>query len=641
MPEGAADLPRHSADDTVGGLSQLPIAAAILAPDGSVLAWNRDAATLLGWKQDTEPRLGGMRAAWRLRLLGAVEMNGTGRVVISKRRYDAVHRVIELRASRHGDHDLLVLMRDRTKQIARRQQHDREARRLQLFLDQLSDVVHDHAMLVADAYGQIASWNIGAARLTGYGPDHVVRVHLAVLLNASPERIGTLLERATEAGRVETEIEVRRRDGSTFPAHLTIAPLRDSDERTSAYAVVVRDLSEQMRAEENLRRSEDQLRHSQKMDAVGRLASGIAHDFNNVLTAIQGHVQFLLEDLPADFASRDDAEEIRKAADRATELTRQLLTFARKQPSQPVRLSPNALIIEIEKLLRRLIRADVTLDTVLDDVPDVLIDPGQLEQVIVNLVVNARDAISSAGGITIATSYIDLDEVYTARGLDLTPGEYVRISVTDTGEGMSAETQLSIFEPFFTTKPEGTGLGLSTVYGIVKQAGGHVSVYSEPGRGSTFKVFLPVHGSAPQPHLTHGASPRGETGTVLLVEDDEAVRALARRTLEQKGYAVMEASDGEEALRIITGCHGIDVIVTDLTMPRLSGVELAARVRETSPGAGIVLMSGFPESSLVREKRIGEHGHFLEKPFTPSALVDVVREAMMHDPSAPNPGSMS
>lgn len=634
VPEGAAGLPRQVADETVGQLNQLPAAAAVLSPDGHVRVWNGQAAALLGWKNGARPRLGSVRAPWLLRLLGAVEVDGTGAVVISRRSRSGPRRVIELRASRHGERDLLVLMRDCTKQVVRRHERRVEERQLRQFLDQLSDVVRDHAMLVADSYGQVASWNTGAERLTGFTAKRVMHMHLAVLLLPSPEEISELLERATQTGRVETETDVRRADGSVFPAYVTITPLKDG-ERAPAYAVVIRDLSEQVRAEENLRRSEEQLRHSQKMDAVGRLASGIAHDFNNVLTAIQGHVQFLLEDLPTDLASRDDAEEIRKAADRATELTRQLLTFARKQPSRPVSLSPNALITDIEKLLRRLIRADVTLDTILDDVPNVLVDPGQLEQVIVNLVVNARDAIGSSGRITITTASMDLDEIYSARGLDLTPGEYVKISVSDTGTGMSTETQLKIFEPFFTTKTEGTGLGLSTVYGIVKQAGGHVSVYSEPGRGTTFKVFLPVQESA-APVVVHRDPGTSQTGTVLLVEDDEAVRALARRTLEGKGYAVMEASDGEEALRIATGHDGIDVIVTDLTMPRLSGEELAARIRESKPDAGIVLMSGFSEVSLVREGRIRENGHFLEKPFTPNALVDVVREAMLRgdDPSS-------
>ncbi|HEX6133731.1 MAG TPA: PAS domain S-box protein [Longimicrobiales bacterium] len=490
----------------------------------------------------------------------------------------------------------------------------------------ISDVVRDHALLMLDGDSHIVSWNDSAERLMGYRAAEIERVHVAVLLTSSPDEVAALLDRANSEGRVELETEIRRKDASRFPAHITITALGEGDDALAGFGVIVRDLTERQRAEENLRRSEEQLRHAQKMDAVGRLASGIAHDFNNVLTAIQGHVQFLIEDLPPDLPSRDDAEEIKKAADRATELTRQLLTFARKQPSRPVYLSPNVLITDIEKLLRRLIRADVTLETALQDVPNVLIDPGQLEQVIVNLVVNARDAIGQAGRISITTSSIRLEEIYSARGLDLTPGQYVQVAVSDTGVGMSPDTQQQVFEPFFTTKPEGTGLGLSTVYGIVKQAGGHISVYSEPGLGTTFKVYLPVHEpmeEAPVPQRTGN-----EVGTVLLVEDDEAVRSLARRTLEGKGYSVFEAADGEEALRIAQTGGEIDVVVTDLTMPRLNGEELALRIRETQPDAGIVLMSGFSERSLVREGRIEENGYFLEKPFTPAALVDVVRAAM-------------
>ncbi|MGH7447837.1 MAG: ATP-binding protein [Longimicrobiales bacterium] len=627
--DGAAGPPVARAEDASGWLNQLPAAAAVLTPEGRPLAFNADAAALLGWRGSARPpRLGDVRAPWFMRLVTAVDVHGRGRVVIS-RRHGGARRIIELHAARHADRDLLVLMTDRTKHVLKRQQRNAEERRLRQFLDQLSQIVRDHAMLVVDPYGQIVSWNPGAQQLTGYAAEQVLSVHLAVLLTAAPEEIVTLLDDAAEAGRIELQSTVRHCSGTTFPGHVTIARLGEEGEAPAGYAVVVRDLSEQMRADENLRRSEEQLRHSQKMDAVGRLASGIAHDFNNVLTAIQGHVQFLLEDLPADLPSRDDAEEIRKAADRATELTRQLLTFARKQPSRPVALNPNVLITDIEKLLRRLIRADVTLLTALEEVPDILIDPGQLEQVIVNLVVNARDAIGGSGVITLATSTIALEEIYSARGLDLMPGRYVSISVADTGGGMSAETQLKIFEPFFTTKAEGTGLGLSTVYGIVKQAGGHVSVYSEEGRGTTFKVFLPVHGIVGNTTTPQNTGQR-ETGTVLLVEDDEAVRSLARRTLEGRGYAVVEAADGEEALRIARGDQDIDVVITDLTIPRLSGEELAVRIRETKPDAGIVLMSGFPEMSLVREGRIQEHGHFLEKPFTPNALADVVREAMHH-----------
>lgn len=630
-PEDGAGPSRKT--DATGWLDQLPGAAAVLASDGRVLAWNGDAAALLGWTRAARPRLGGSHASWLSRLQGEVGVQGRGRVHISRRRA-GVRRVIELSASRTGDRELLVLMRDCTKQAAERRKDSMEERRLRQFLDQLSEVVHDHAMIIVDRDGYIVSWNAGAERLTGHGPDTVMDMHLAVLLAASPEETIVLLDKVAQGGRIEADTSVRRRDNSRFPAHVTVARLV-GDGQAAGYAVVVRDLSEQVRAQETLRRSEDQLRHSQKMDAVGRLASGIAHDFNNVLTAIQGHVQFLLEDLPSDLPSRDDAEEIRKAADRATELTRQLLTFARKQPSRPVSLNPNALITDIEKLLRRLIRADVTLDTILQEVPNVVVDPGQLEQVIVNLVVNARDAIGSAGAITVTTSCINLDEIYSARGLKLPPGEYVNIAVSDTGAGMSVETQVQIFEPFFTTKAEGTGLGLSTVYGIVKQAGGHVSVYSEEGSGTTFKVFLPVHAEGSELPIAPAARPV-ESGTVLVVEDDEAVRALARRTLEGKGYSVMEAADGEEALRIANGHAGIDVIVTDLSMPRLRGEDLAARIRETKPDAGIVVMSGFSHMSLVREGRIMEHGHFLEKPFTPSALVDVVRQAMHHPQHQPS-----
>lgn len=614
----------------VGQLNGLPAAAAILAPDGRVLEWNREAAALLGWKDQDQPRLGS-RASWLPRVIREVQVRGSSRVVLSRRNRSGARRVVELRAMGHSGRNLLVIMRDRTKYVRAPRVHQTEEQHLVKFLDQLSDVVRDHAMLVVDSYAQVASWNAGAERLTGYPAERVNGVHVAVLFAHEPEEIVTLLDNVARKGRVELETKVRRNDGTLFPAHVTLAPLSEDGRQHPVFAVVIRDLSEQLRAEESLRRSEEQLRHSQKMDAVGRLASGIAHDFNNVLTAIQGHVQFLLEDLPHDLASRDDAEEIRKAADRATELTRQLLTFARKQPSRPVALNPNMLISDIEKLLRRLIRADVTLDTILNDVPEVLIDPGQLEQVVMNLVVNARDAIGSSGSITITTSTLHLNGTYSARGLDLTAGDYVTIAVSDTGDGISPETQLMMFEPFFTTKAEGTGLGLATVYGIVKQAGGHVSVYSEPGRGTTFKVFLPVHGASAGHVVTQQpftSAPDGASGTVLLVEDDEAVRALARRTLEGKGFAVVEAADGEEALRIAMDNDGIDVVVTDLTMPRLSGEDLAARVREQKPGAGIVLMSGFSEVSLVREGRIRENGHFLEKPFTPNALVEVVMRAM-------------
>jgi two-component system cell cycle sensor histidine kinase/response regulator CckA len=493
----------------------------------------------------------------------------------------------------------------------------------------ITDVVRDHAILTVDHDQRVVSWNASAERLTGYGADDIIRSPFTQLYAGRRDELAALFDSAAMSGRCESEMAVRRQDGSLFPALVTISTLHDPVRDTLAYAVVLRDLSERQKAEESLRRSEEQLRHAQKMDAIGRLAAGIAHDFNNILTAIQGHAQFLLEDLPPVFASREDAVEIKRAADRATELTRQLLTFARRQPTQPVALDVNDTVIALEKMLRRLLPTDIRLDIVTQDVASVFVDPSQFEQVIVNLVVNARDAMLEGGTVTIRTSPFELDESYTARGINLLPGEYVLITVSDTGHGMSVEVQRHIFEPFFTTKTEGTGLGLPTVYGIVQQARGYVSVYSDEGVGTTFKIYLPV---AKPTNRRAAATPAvsGE-GVVLLVEDDAAVRALARRTLEQRGFHVIEAEDGEQALEFAsTPAQHIDVVVTDLSMPKMRGDELAARIRVVQPKAGIVLMSGYTEAVVNPTHHHREHSSFLEKPFTPDSLTSAVRDAMPH-----------
>ncbi|HSJ09056.1 MAG TPA: PAS domain S-box protein, partial [Longimicrobiales bacterium] len=490
----------------------------------------------------------------------------------------------------------------------------------------ITDVVREYAILTLDGSGAIVSWNAGAERLTGYAAADAVRRPFSHLHAVPLDLIG-MLDIARETSRHEFECTLRRADGAEFRAHVTVTALQDPQLRAVGYAVILRDLTERLRAEENLRRSEEQLRHAQKMDAVGRLAAGIAHDFNNVLTAIQGHVEFMLEDLPADLPSRDDAVEIRRAADRATELTRQLLTFARRQPSQPVALDLGAVVRDVEKLLRRLIRADIRLDTALHPGAPVFADPGQMEQVIVNLVVNARDAIQGGGSILVSVTPIHLDENFRARGINLQPGDYIQLAVTDTGIGMSADVQRQIFEPFFTTKVEGTGLGLATVYGIVQQSHGHVAVYSELGAGTTIKVFLPVHGAMP-PALAGAALAGPYTGTVLLVEDDDAVRVLAQRTLVGAGFMVFAANGAEDALAKASAVDRVDVIVTDLMMPGLTGDALALQVRALHPAAGLVLMSGFSQDSLVREGRIEPQRHFLEKPFTPAALTRMVRDAL-------------
>jgi two-component system, cell cycle sensor histidine kinase and response regulator CckA len=629
-------------------LDQLPVAAVMLTADGVARGWNAEAADLLGWPESRAfQRLGEPGAEWWKRLRTEVAARGTGSIVITNRRGG---RPVTLRLQARGldGGDLLVVLHDETDRMAQqRAERRRESRRRwseaaleasRRRLQFLTEELHDHAVFTIDDAGRIATWNESVKRVLGYDADALLNRPLASLQTGGTECVQTLLSRTDAAGRqAAADVELRHADGSTVRVHLVASAQRDPDLAMSGCIVVLRDLTERLQVEENLRRSEEQLRQAQKMDAIGRLAAGIAHDFNNILTAIQGHVQFLLEDLPENLPSRQDAEEVRRAAERATALTRQLLTFARRQVITPVTLDVNDVVREVDRLLRRLISADVRLSADLGEpLPAIFADPGQLEQVIVNLVVNARDAISDGGEITLRTSVIHLDESYTGQGLQLTPGEYVQLSVSDTGCGMSREVQRQVFEPFFTTKPEGTGLGLPTVYGIVKQSNGHISVYSEPGVGTTFKVFLPVHGQ-PVPAAATGTTPavaaaRHTAGTVLLVEDDDAVRGLVRRTLVGNGFHVLEARDGEEALQLATESDSpIDVVVTDYNMPNMSGDELAERLATARPDAGIVMMSGFPETALARNGYAPTRRRFLEKPFTPVSLVRAVREAMVDE----------
>jgi two-component system, cell cycle sensor histidine kinase and response regulator CckA len=524
-----------------------------------------------------------------------------------------------------------LLMRDVTAQrqaeAGLRASHER--------LRAITEGMRDHAIITLDAACRIMSWNSAAERMTGHRADDVVGSRIDALFIEELDPDAPVFAIARRDGRGYAELTIRRADGEELPVQLTFSSLLDPTQALIGFAAIIHDVSERRRVEESLRRSEEQLRHAQKMDAIGRLAAGVAHDFNNLITAIQGHVQFLLEDLPQDSSAREDAVEIRRAADRATELTRQLLTFARRQPSSPQSLDLNRVITEVEKLLQRLLRADVALETDLAaDLPLTLADRGELEQVIVNLVVNARDAMADGGIVTIRTSPISFDETYTARGLVLEPGDYVMLSVTDTGIGMSPETQRQVFEPFFTTKAEGTGLGLPTAYGIVQRAGGHFSIYSEEGTGTTFKVFLPVHpdsttDSGARLAARAAAGSNGTHGRVLVVDDDEAVRSLSARALAASGLAVMTAASGEEALTLLAGhVKRVDVLVTDLMMPSMSGDRLAQQVCERFPDAGVVLMSGFPEGTLPDSTLHQPRERFLEKPFTPDLLLGAVRDLL-------------
>ena len=381
------------------------------------------------------------------------------------------------------------------------------------------------------------------------------------------------------------------------------------------------------------RHLEEQFRQSQKMEAVGQLAGGIAHDFNNLLTAILGNTQLLMRELPPGDSKRGDVEEIRKASERAASLTRQLLAYSRRQMLQPEVLDLNGVVAEMDKMLRRLIGEHIALVTVpAPDLGRVRADPNQIEQVVVNLAVNARDAMPDGGKLTIETSNVELDDTFAQAHLGSVPGPYALLTVTDSGTGMDATVRAHLFEPFFTTKEvgKGTGLGLATVYGIVKQSGGYISVYSEVGRGSSFKIYLPrIAAPTDQPLGPQRDGPARGTETVLVVEDEPAVLSLSTRALEAQGYLVLAASDAAAALRVVER-HGstIHLLLTDVVMPGMSGRELADRLAAQRNGIRILYMSGYPGDAVVQHGGLAVGSAFLQKPFSPDALARKVRDVL-------------
>ena len=408
----------------------------------------------------------------------------------------------------------------------------------------------------------------------------------------------------------------------------------DTLDALSSVAAVIAQYIDRKRTEEALRKSEEQFRQSQKLEAVGLLAGGIAHDFNNLLTAINGYSELALMKLKQEDPLHRNLEEIKKSGERAANLTRQLLAFSRKQMLQPRVLDLNSVVVDIEKMLRRLIGEDINLRTSFDPaLGSTKADPGQIEQVVMNLAVNARDAMPAGGKLTIETANIYLDERYAREHVGVTPGRYVMLAVTDTGTGMDAETQARIFEPFFTTKGEGkgTGLGLSTVYGIVKQSGGNVWVYSEVGHGTTFKVYLPrVDEDAEEYKRTTETEEilRG-TETILLAEDEEVVRTLACEILETYGYRVLEATGGGAALLICEReKEQIDLLITDVVMPELSGRQLAERLKQLRPDMRVLYMSGYTDNAIVHQGVLDKGANFIQKPFSPDALARKVREVL-------------
>jgi signal transduction histidine kinase/ActR/RegA family two-component response regulator len=396
-----------------------------------------------------------------------------------------------------------------------------------------------------------------------------------------------------------------------------------------ARLVLGTDLSERTRTRAALQQAEEQLRQVQRMDAAGRVAGGVAHDFNNLLTTIRGFSDLLLRDLPPEHPRRRDVEQIRKAADRGALLTRQLLTFGRQPAVQPRLLELNSVVTTMEGLVQRLVGADIRLATRLrPGLGEVKIDPGQLEQVLVNLVLNARDAMPAGGTLTIETGERQI--AGSTRGRSVKPGRYLVLAVSDTGSGMDGETLSHVFEPFFTSQVSGSrsGLGLSIVYGIVKQNGGGVRVSSEPGEGTTVKVFLPRAEGEEVPAPDERVSLRGSE-TVLLVEDEDGVRELLWKILTDHGHTVVEARHGKDALAVAAGCaYPIQLLVTDVVMPEMGAVELVGQLVAARPELKVLYISGYTNDEIVRRGVEGADAAFIQKPFTSEDLMRKVREVL-------------
>jgi PAS domain S-box-containing protein len=469
----------------------------------------------------------------------------------------------------------------------------------------------------------------GAERMTGYRSEEVEGRNCRLLQGprTDPEVAGRLRE-AIENGRdCSVELLNYRKDGTPFWNALFVTPVRDDLGRLVNFIGVQADVTER-------RHLESQVRQAQKMEAFGQLAGGVAHDFNNLLTIVMGYSEVLLSSLLPDDPNYPFVQSIGEAGERAVGLTRQLLSFSRQTVLEPQVLDLNSVVRDAEKLLHRMIGEDVQLSTILDPmIGRVKMDPHQMGQVLMNLAVNSRDAMPQGGSLTIETRDIELDAAYVNTHIEVQPGRYVLLTVSDNGAGMSPAVRARIFEPFFTTKGDrkGTGLGLSVVHGIIQQSNGHVGAYSEPGVGTTFKIYLPVvpedaHASTPSDSVSRVP---GGNEVVLLVEDEVGVREISLLALHTSGYVVLAASSGSQALELLDAHQiPIDLLVTDVVMPEVSGRQLAERLQSRFPQMKVLYMSGYTDDAVVRHGILHAEVAFLQKPFTPNGLLRRVRQVL-------------
>jgi len=510
--------------------------------------------------------------------------------------------------------------------------HRRTAEQLGEYRSRLASIIDssEDAIIGKNLDGTIASWNKGAERIYGYTPEEVVGKHISLLAPTDrPDEIPEILQKTARGESVEHYESVRvTKDGRHLDVSISVSPLRDAKCDIVGASAIARDITAQKRAE-------GQLQQSQKMEAIGRLAGGVAHDFNNILGIINACTEFLRDRIDPNAESSVYVENIKKATERGSSLTHQLLTFSRTPAIQPCILDLNERLKDISKLLRPLMGDDVEV-LVVSKSPSAVVeaDPGQLDQVLVNLAVNARDAMPRGGKFILETRAMKFDEAFAEQHQAMAAGRYVLLAISDTGNGMDEATVSRVFEPFFTTKEvgKGTGLGLATVYGIVKQSAGHILVYSEPGYGTTFKIYLPSAdhkiglGSKTE---VETVAPKRQGTTILLVEDDEIMRSLTRQLLQEHGYTVVEADDGKSALEWVQSHPGpIDLLLTDVVMRRMSGPELVERLNASHPNLKVVYMSGYT-GELIAEREVLRRGiTLLEKPFTRTALLNTIHTTL-------------
>lgn len=527
-----------------------------------------------------------------------------------------------------GERAILAVIHD----ITLRKALEKSLRESEEHFRMLVEDVKDYSLFIIDKDGCVVSWNLGAERIKGYKTDEILGKHFSCFFSEADVKSGKpqrFISLAGENGVHEEECWLVRKDGSSFRASIVITALRNGNNAdVRGFTNVIRDVTER-------RLLEEQLQQSNKMEAIGRLASGVAHDFNNLLTAIIGNAQLALYRSDENDITRPHLEEIDKASEKAAALTRQLLMFSRKQILQLRVVDMNLIVEDVQKILSRLIGEDIELIVHYAPTPsNIKADPGQIEQIIMNLAVNARDAMPEGGKLIIEVNHVYLDKEYTRTHIDVLPGHYVMLVMTDTGMGMDKETLKHIFEPFFSTKDvgKGTGLGLATTYGIVKQSEGDIWVYSEVGRGTTFKIYFPQVSDSAE-HLVYSAlegsaSPLG-TETILLAEDDDGLRELLTEVLREKGYNVLPASGAKAAMSINESfTDTIHLLLTDVVMPELRGNMLAEELKKHRPDMKVLFMSGYTDETMLHQGVFERSENYIQKPFAPWTIIQKVRDVL-------------